>query len=155
MRVINGHIKPISPAEQRQRNGLLAQVHIAKKDLGLNEGEYESILRGYKVESAGKLAIPQLERMVKYMKHLGWKPLKHRKKNRPADDPERLEALRKRVLEEAKVLPNWETRLPGLVESVAGVNALNWVRDAAKLERLLVIIGNLARMDRMQRIKEV
>ena len=150
MKVINGQDKPAQTPEQRQRNGLLAMVHIAKKDLGLNSGEYGAILKGFKVESAAKLSIPQLERLVKYLKHLGWKPLKGRRKTRPDSDIERLAALRHRVMDEAKHLDNWEQRLPGLTKSICGVVTVNWVHSAAKLERLLVVIGNIRKAARME-----
>jgi len=140
---------PWDGREADHRRGLLAKVHIAKKDLGLNEDEYEAILRGFKVESSAHMNIPQLERLVKYLKHLGWKPLRRRRK-RPDDDPTRLEALRKRVLEEAKLLDNWETRLPGLTKFICGVVPLNWVHDARKLERLLVAIRNIRESKRME-----
>lgn len=150
MRVINGQAKPAPTPDQRQRNGLLAMVHIAKKDLGLNPGEYEAILRGFKVASSASLSIPQLERLVKYLKHLGWKPLKQRRKARPDNDNEKLAALRARVMEEATNLDNWEARLPGLTKSICGVAALPWVHSAAKLERLLVVLSNVKNADRMQ-----
>ncbi|HOK59218.1 MAG TPA: hypothetical protein PL047_09445, partial [Methanothrix sp.] len=64
--------------EARQRRGLLAKIHIAKKDLGLSQDEYELILTGFKVASAAELTIPQLERLVKYLKKLGWRPVRIR-----------------------------------------------------------------------------
>ena len=83
LHAVKGGSNPPSPPlqrgdqkEHRQRRGLLAKVHIAKKEMGLNSGEYEAILKGFKVESAKDLSIPQLERMVKYLKYLGCKPRK-------------------------------------------------------------------------------
>jgi len=132
---------PPSP-EQRQRQGLLAQWHIALKDLGLNPGEKEAILSGFKVKSSRELSIVQLERLVTYMKHLGWKP-KRRSSRKSDDDRDRLAALRARVLAEAKSLRGWETRLPGLTRAICGVAALSWVHSAAKLERLLAVIAGI------------
>lgn len=131
-------------SEKAQRRGLLAMVHIAKKDLGLNEGEYEMILRrGFKVTSAGDLNIPQLERLVKYFKHLGWRPLRSRRKKRPADADARLAALRERCVEVAKTIDNGEKRLSGLAAKICGFASLTWCRDAAKLERLLAVLGSI------------
>ena len=65
---------------EEQRRGLLAKIHIAKKDLGLTPDQYEAILSGYKVESARDLTIPQLESMVRYLKYLGWRPYRRRKR---------------------------------------------------------------------------
>ena len=134
--------------EQKQRNGLIAMVHIAKKDLCLNPGEYEAILGGFKVTSSRDLDIPQLERLTKYLQRLGWKPLARRHKARPDDDRERLAALRDRVQVEAEMLKNWEARLPGLVKKICGVDNLNWVRSAAKIKRLLVVIATISNNER-------
>ncbi len=132
-------------AEAKQRRGLLAKIHIAKKEMALNEGEYEMILNSFKVASAGDMTIFQLENMVKLLKHHGWKPARKWRK-RDKDNGPQLEALRKRAIEEAKGMPNWENRLAGLVKSVCGVAALNWVDNVKKLERLLIVISQIKRM---------
>ena len=137
-------------SEAAQRRGLLAMVHIAKKDLALNEGEYEMILRGFKTASSGELNIPQLERLVKYLKRLGWKPVRSRRKKRPTDAAARLDALRRRCVEIAmdrgtdlKSVPIGEKRLAGLALKICGFASLTWCRDAAKLERLLAVLGSI------------
>jgi phage gp16-like protein len=130
-------------SEKAQRRGLLAMVHIAKKDLGLNEGEYEMILQGFKVASSGELNIPQLERLVKYLKRLGWKPVRSRRKKHSADADARLAALRERCVEVAKNMDNGEKRLAGLAAKICGFSSLTWCRDAAKLERLLAVLGSI------------
>jgi phage gp16-like protein len=129
-------------SEVAQRRGLLAMIHIAKKDLGLNEGEYEMILRGFRVASSGELNIPQLERLVKYLKRLGWKPVRSRRK-KPAPADARLAALRERCVEVAKSMDNGEKRLAGLAAKICGFASLTWCRDAAKLERLLAVLGSI------------
>jgi len=129
-------------SEIAQRRGLLAMVHIAKKDLGLNEGEYEMILQGFKVASSGEMNIPQLERLVKYLKRLGWKPVRSRRK-KPAPVDARLAALRARCVEVAKTMDNGEKRLAGLAAKICGFASLTWCRDAAKLERLLAVLGSI------------
>jgi phage gp16-like protein len=141
-------------SEQAQRRGLLAMVHIAKKDLALNEGEYEMILRGFKVASSGELNIPQLERLVKYLKRLGWKPVRKRRRGHDVDGrghdaascprcDARLDALRARCVEVAKSMENGEKRLAGLAAKICGFASLTWCRDAAKLERLLAVLGSI------------
>ena len=130
-------------SEAAQRRGLLAMIHIAKKDLALNEGEYEMILRGFKTASSGELNIPQLERLVKYLKRLGWKPVRSRRKKRPTDATARLDALRRRCVEIAQTLDNGEKRLAGLAAKICGFASLTWCRDAAKLERLLAVLGSI------------
>lgn len=134
-------------SEKAQRRGLLAMVHIAKKDLGLREDEYEMILRGFGVASSGELNIPQLERLVKYLKRLGWKPVRKRRRGHDAASYHRAEAqreaLRARCVEVAKTMENGEKRLAGLAAKICGFASLTWCREAAKLERLLAVLGSI------------
>ena len=139
-------LSPLSASDAAQRRGLLAMVHIAKKDLALKESEYEMILQGFKTESSGDLSIPQLERLVKYLKRLGWKPVRsRRKKTAPAEGA--LAALRARCVEIAKSIDNGEKRLSGLATKILGVASLTWCRDAAKLERLLAVLGKIKKKE--------
>ena len=61
MKLIQGKGKPSQDTQRRERNGLLAKIHVAKKQLGLTDDQYEAVLRGFKVTSARELTIPQLE----------------------------------------------------------------------------------------------
>jgi len=141
--VIAGGKRPTlrTDAECRQRRGLLAKIHIAKQQMGLNEGEYEMILRSLRVESAAHLTIAQLENMVKLLKHYGWKPVRTRRKKASPED--RLRALRERCISLAKEIPHGVPRLAGLAERICGTAQLAWCQDAAKLERLLAVLGKL------------
>jgi len=135
-------------SEAAQRRGLLAMVHIAKKDLALNEGEYEMILRGFRAASSGELSIPQLERLIDYLKTLGWKPVRSLRKKRPAGDQVRLEALRRRCVEVAKSLAgDGAKRLAGLAAKICGTAQLAWCRDPRKLTRLLAVIEEIRRKE--------
>ena len=129
----------LSAAQKKQRNGLLAKIHIAKKEMGLNEGEYEMILRSFKVASAADLSMEQMENMVKLLKHYGWKPLSVRR----GQNPEQLPALRRRMVEMAKTMTNGEKRLAGLAEKICGTSQLAWCHSAKKLERLLAALGKI------------
>ncbi len=56
------------------RNGLLAKVHIAKKQLGLTEEEYRDMLDArFGRDSAGELKMSELEALLRHMAGLGWK----------------------------------------------------------------------------------
>jgi hypothetical protein len=138
-----GHLRPpLTAAEKKQRNGLLAKIHIAKKQMGLNEGEYEMILKAFKVSTAADMTIPQLEQCVKLMKHYGWKELSLRKSSEV--NPEQIIALRQRCVDLAHEIPNGEKRLAGLAAKICGTSQLIWCRDIKKLERLLAILRKVA-----------
>ncbi|UQZ89552.1 regulatory protein GemA [Deltaproteobacteria bacterium Smac51] len=65
------------------RRGMLAKIHIAKKDLGLTDADYRHVLTvNYNVESAADLTDEQLNDLLNLFKQKGWKPLR---KDVPAD----------------------------------------------------------------------
>lgn len=61
--------------EQEQRKSLLAKIHVAKKQLGLDDAEYRAMLEGnFGVMSAASLDLHELERMVFVMRSYGFAP---------------------------------------------------------------------------------
>ncbi|WP_321392784.1 regulatory protein GemA [Emcibacter sp.] len=65
-------------------NVLLAQIHIAKKDLGLEDGTYRAVLHQITgKESSGDMNAREQRLVVDHFKSHGWKPKKAKKK-RPA-----------------------------------------------------------------------
>jgi hypothetical protein len=128
-------------AQAQQRRGLLAKIHVAKAQMHLSPDEYEMVLRSFKVSTAADLTIPQLENMVKLLKHYGWREtIRPTKKG---ENPIYLAALRHRCLDIAQVIKNGEKRLAGLAQKICGTAQLAWCRDARKLERLLAVLGNI------------
>ncbi|WP_035253312.1 phage protein GemA/Gp16 family protein [Desulfatiglans anilini] len=67
---------------ERQRKGLLALVHLAKKDLGLSEEIYRSALAAYGVGSAAAMSIPELKDLVRHFESCGFerKVIRERRK---------------------------------------------------------------------------
>jgi len=122
---------------REQRQGLLAKIHIAKKDLGLTQDQYEAILSGYTATSAKDLTIAQLESMVKYMEYLGWKPFRPRRR---APVEKRITALQERCRELAAQIENGDERLAGLVKAKGNVDTLIWLRDTTRLKQILAIM---------------
>lgn len=133
----------LKDADQGKRRKLLAIVHIAKKELCLNPAEYEMILNGFKVASSGDMTLTQLDNLIRYMKHLGWKGKKQRGKGTEAQRHKAVEALRGRVAQMAAEMNLAETRLTGLTKKICGVDALEWATDAGKLRRLLKVLGKI------------
>lgn len=144
MKVIAGKRKR-QDTQKRERNGLLAKIHVARKQLGLSEDQYEAVLRGFQVASAKEMTIPQLELLVKYFCNLGFRPIRARwlkpPEERHSDD--QVIALWQRAREIAADLPGGTARLQGLVKKICGVAVLEWCRDEDKLERLLKVLGEI------------
>jgi phage gp16-like protein len=53
--------------------GQLALLHVAKRDLCLDDENYRSILRHYKVETGKDLNMADFEQLMKYLESLGFK----------------------------------------------------------------------------------
>ncbi len=175
-----GQISNLSPSEERQRRGLLAMIHIAKKERCLRDDEYRMILSGFRAASASELSIPELERLVKYLKKLGWKPVRRRSPSgtdckcvpirqgsetapspsrgdgQGGGDDARLSALRRRCVEVAtgtdlKSVPIGGKRLAGLALKICGVTSLTWCHDVKKLQRLLAVLGKIKEAENEQK----
>ena len=123
----------------RRRNGLLALVHIAKKELSLRDDEYRDVLKYWGVKTSAQMSIPELEELVEYFESLGFK------KKVPADRDlgsgvGQITALRERVRAEAGKLNNGEQRLKGLVKKIAKADDLMSCRDVKKLKQILKVV---------------
>ena len=72
------------------RKSLLAKVHIAKKDLALDDGTYRAILERQTGESScTACSTQQLVRVVAYLRTLGWQePAKKPSRRKPAARPD-------------------------------------------------------------------
>lgn len=70
------------------RRSLLAQIHMAIKDLAMPEDAYRAMLQErYGVESSGKMPMPRLKDLVAHFQKLGWVP---KRKPSPRKDIGRL-----------------------------------------------------------------
>lgn len=60
---------------RRHRNAQLAKIHIAKKDLGMDDDAYREMLISVAgVESAGKLSATGMARVLAHLEQCGWRP---------------------------------------------------------------------------------
>lgn len=125
-----------------QRRGLLAKVHIAKKELGLLDDDYRDILgREFGVTSSAALADRELENLVSYFKSKGWKNRKP--EDRGKKSAAQVAALKERIGQEVLHSEMTADRMRGLVRKFCGVDDLQWCGDAVRLKKLLAVIGNM------------
>ena len=150
MRPIKGGGKKSPNKFQKQRHGLLAVVHIAKKDLGLADPEYRAVLMRYGVSSAGAMSIPELENLVEYFESLGFIKTQKERFKKFKKPGTQAAALKERILSEAAKLDNWEKRLAGLVKKKCGVDKLEWCSDIGKLKSLLKCVATIRACERDQ-----
>ncbi|MFC3637569.1 gp16 family protein [Camelimonas fluminis] len=97
---------------------MLAKLHIARKELGLPEGEYRALLaRITGSDSAKGLSDAQLDKVLVEMKRLGWKPKPSRRPPSHRADVRKIYALWGALAKAGKIassdaagLRNWANR---------------------------------------------
>lgn len=124
------------PAPKLPRQNALAKIHIAKKDLCLDDDTYREVLqRLCGVASAKELTDRQLGRVLAEFRRLGWKP----KAPKPQTVSLRLPQLRKINLLWSRLLESGAIRAVGtagrspllsFVEKQTGVARLEWLSVA-------------------------
>jgi phage gp16-like protein len=133
------------------RRTLLAKIHIAKKDLSLDDSAYRAVLARYGVESSGGLDMRGLEKLLTHFEQLGWVSTPKQAKPRinaehiavPDSSPH---ARQKRyALALAKAL-DWS--LVGLQKRIKrqfGVENILWLNDQTSLQTLIKDMTNRCR----------
>lgn len=153
MKIIEGGRRKLPGGLEQQRKGLLALVHIAKKEIGLDDETYRDMLEGrWGVRSAADMRIGQLEDLVQHFKEMGFRKKKSVVNgplsvatNRPRTtdyEPRtsQIEVLHGKILERAFVIERGEQRMIGLVKKHCGVDRLEWCRDVGKLKQVLRVM---------------
>jgi len=131
--------KPSNDKIQRRRNGLLALVHIGKKELALRDDEYRDVLKYWGVTTSAEMSIPELEELVEYFESLGFKKKVSADRDLGSGVGQ-ITALRERVRDEAGKLSHGEQRLKGLVKKIAKKDELMSCRDVKKLKQILKVV---------------
>jgi hypothetical protein len=139
MKAVNGGEKKPLNITARRRNGLLALVHIAKKELLLSDDEYRDVIAYWDVRSSADMSISELEELLKYFESLGFT-----KKVPGAWDTGsgigQIKTLQVRIQTEVRKLNNGEQRLKGLVKKIAKVDDLRFCRNVKKLKQILKVV---------------
>jgi hypothetical protein len=130
----------------RRRNGLLALVHIAKKELALRDDEYRDVLKYWGVKTSAQMSVPELEDLVEYFESLGFKKKVSADRDLGSGVGQ-ITALRERIRAEAGKLNNGEQRLKGLVKKIAKADDLMSCRDVKKLKQILKVIHLLQKRE--------
>lgn len=132
------------------RQRLIRLIHVAKRDLSLDDETYRSILQRFgRKESSSDLTVPELEQVLEHLKRSGFKV---RSKGKPAK-PKAVKTKPSRPLaqdaESKKIRALWlflhelgavknpsEEALATYVKRIAGVDALQWI-SGEQAERLI------------------
>jgi phage gp16-like protein len=148
MRAISGKKKTAEKSPNTlRRNGLLAKIHVAKRDLGLAAAAYRDILGVYGVASAAALSVAEMEDLVDHFVSLGFAP-KSSKPGWNAEGRRRMvAALQDRIRQESSRMENADLRLSGIVRRMGGVDDLRFCRSVARLKRILKVISIYRKRD--------
>ncbi|MCS3806733.1 phage gp16-like protein [Chromobacterium alkanivorans] len=123
----NGKL-PVTHVDNRQR--LIRLIHVAKRDLALDDDSYRAILQRIgKQASSSKLTIPQLSQVLEYMKQAGFK-VRSKAGGRPLAKDCQSKMIRGIWLELAcmEVVRNGsEEALATFVKRMAKVDTLQWL----------------------------
>ncbi len=133
------------------RQGLIRLIHVAKRDLQLDDDTYRTILQRVAGKgSSSELTVPELEKVLEHMKRSGFKV---RSKGKAPRSAQPAKAKPSRPLaqdgESKKVRALWlflhqlgvvknpaEEALAAYVKRIAGVDALQWI-NGEQAERLI------------------
>lgn len=119
------------PKATHQRQRLIRLIHVAKRDLAMDEETYRAALqRVGKKDSAAAMTIPELEKVLEHLKRSGFKVRSKRKPSRAlALDAEsrKIRALWLFLHELGAVKNPAEEALAAYVKRITGVDALQWL----------------------------
>ncbi len=152
-----------APKKTQERQRLIRLIHVAKRDLALDDDSYRAILlRIGKKTSAADLTIPELEKVLEHMKRSGFKVRSkvkpaQAKSSRPlAQDAEskKIRALWLFLHELGAVNNPSEEALAAYVKRMVGVDALQWI-NGEQSERLIETMKKWAMRFLPQAVKEL
>lgn len=133
------------------RRALLAKVHIAIKDLDMDDADYRDILdREFGVKSARHLSNRELADLVGYFESKGWASRQKGKRGQTRRQgyggPAQAEVLKEKARNMLdRVVDDGLVGNPrGLVRKICGVDDLDWCGEAVRLKRLLAVLGSIA-----------
>lgn len=125
-----------------RRNQQLSKIHIAKKDLGLDDETYRALLARVTGQSSAKDLTPlQVAKVLQEFERLGWKSKQGRSKPKPAADKAKLVGKIEAQLAEAG--RPWEYG-DGLAKRMYNLDRLEWL-DAEQLGGVVAALAKDAK----------
>lgn len=138
---MNPKAKPSKTNVDKNRIRLLALVHIALKDLGIDDDLYRLILQEeFGVESSKNLTNRELTRLVDRFAASGFR-------SRPrvtSASHAQCEALRERIGQELLRTDLDAVRYRRLTLKMCGTEDVKWCRDVTRLKRLAAVLRSIA-----------
>lgn len=119
-------------ANPQARNRLIARIHIAKKDLGLDDDTYRDVLmRVSGKKSSSQMSFSQMEAVIAEFKRMGWKPTPPKRANTQnmAQNPHatKIRALWLTLWQLGAVNDPSETAIEKFVIRMSNARKLHWI----------------------------
>jgi phage gp16-like protein len=120
---------------ESRRKGLLAKIHIAKSQLGLNDDEYRDFLESLtNLRSCADMSISQMEAVIQSMFRLGFKPKSVNPAHSPPTshkaDPSQTDKIRAMWIDLGKrgiVRTPTEPALRKFIKRITKVDSIEWL----------------------------
>lgn len=128
------------------RKALLAKVHIAVSQLGIQDEDYRDILQAmFRVRSSAELSDRNLEQLIRYFVSKGFVAKKLKADGSQYKGTSQIAALRIRAkgLLDKAVADGSVSSARGLVKSICGVEELAWCKDVMRVKRLLAALDSI------------
>jgi len=146
------------------RNNQLAMIHIAKKELGLDDDTYRAVISqasNGRTNSAGDLDYAERNKLLEHLKGRGWKnkaPKPQQTRALATDDQSRkIRALWLELKELGGIENSSEAALAAFVKRLTNVNALQWLSTAQAsmvIESLKKWVSRVDKADKMSQLKD-
>ncbi len=122
------------------RNGLLAKIHIAKKDLGMDQATYRSTLQAVLgVDSAKEATDKQLAVLITHLRKSGWNDAPPKRENIPPQARGDCTALMSKIEAQlADAARPWSYAV-ALAKRLCKIDRLEWC-DAEDLRKIIAAL---------------
>lgn len=128
--------------EQKNRNGLIGKIHVAKKQLALTDESYRDILRRLTgLESLKAMNVYALEKVLEEFKRLGFKPKGGKRAGERRRHADTLQASKIRALwldlfHLGEVYDPAEEAIDAFVKKICGVRTMQWM-DTTRADQVI------------------
>ena len=122
--------------QKNYRSGLIKLVHVARRELNLDEPSYRAILKAQGgLDSLSKMNTAQMSRVLEYFKAQGFRVRKapNDRKQATGKDASKVRALWLMLHELGAVRDPSEAALTAYVKRMAGVDDVQWMRGERRV----------------------
>jgi len=122
-----------SKTPAQMRNAELAKIHIAKKDLGLDDDTYRDILWTIcRAKSSADLDSTKRFKLLAHFRHLGWKPTRTKKKKITDPKESKIWSLLYQIRDLGEIQTVTKTTVRKQVEKFTGCSDVRFCTEAQK-----------------------